>query len=225
MGHHNAQIILNWVYANFAEPEQLFVAGCSAGGYGAVAQASYLMEHYADVPAVLLADSSHGVLQEGWDGFTQWGTLENLPPFIEDLANVSPEDYDTTFHFLAMSDYFPENHFAQYNSFLDVVQIAYYGVQLGYPLDTEEDFIRIAGLWSAAYLADMRQLSQVENFSYYSAGGTLHCIDPRPYFYEYEVNGVLFADWLRDLLTGETRNVTCNLFAQECTESPVPLES
>lgn len=219
-GHHNAQIVLDWVYENFLEPEQVFISGCSAGGYGAVSQTSFIMEHYQDIPAVMLADSSHGVLPTAWEGFESWGTLENLPDFIVDLAEVSAEDYDTTYHVREMSAYFSDNQFAEFNSFLDPVQIGFYGALLGYDLSFENDIIEVATEWSGRLARNLSSLSRIDNFSHYMAGGSQHCLVIYDLFYEYEVRGVVFSDWVDALLDGNSSNVSCSILTGECLTAP-----
>jgi Pectinacetylesterase len=219
-GHANAQLVLEWVYGNFVEPEQILISGCSAGGYGAVAQAPYIMEYYQDSSALMLADSSQGVLPIAWEGFLNWGTLDNLPDFIVDLADVSVEDYDTTYQIEQMALYFPENKFAQYNSFFDAVQIGFYGALLGYDLSFENDIVEVATDWSSNLARNLSSLSRIDNFNYYTAGGSQHCLVIYQEFYDYEIRGLVFSDWLANLLEGDVSNVSCSILTGECLNAP-----
>lgn len=219
-GYNNSQLVLDWVYDNFAEPEQIVVTGCSAGGYGAVTSAPFVMEHYEGIPTVLIADASAGVLTPDWQGSITWGSLEVLPEFIPDLANVALEDYDTTFHIEQSAIYFPENQFAQFNSYIDGVQVGFYAATQGGELDFETQGVAIAAQWSASLLRSSQQLSSYDNYTYYTAGGFEHCVINNNLFYEYDQSDVVFADWYGDVITQSAENVTCSVLDGSCFVAP-----
>ncbi|MGJ3239920.1 MAG: hypothetical protein ACFE0Q_14510 [Anaerolineae bacterium] len=209
------------MYDNILEPQQIVISGCSAGGYGAVTHAPYIMENYAGVPAAMIADSSHGVLPPSWGGLLTWGTLDNLPAFIPEMAAVTVDEYDTTLQIELSASYFPDNQFAQFNSYLDGVQIGFYGRILGQELSTEEEFVALGSQWSAALLTNIRRLSMLENFNNYTAGGFQHCVVNSDLFYAYDQNGVNFADWFADVVERSASNVSCSILAGECFVSPL----
>jgi hypothetical protein len=220
-GFDNASAVLAWVYENYAEPKQVFVTGCSAGGYGAINHAAYIMNNYAGTRVVMLADASNGVTPPGWNGLASWNTLGNLPDFIPALADVTPEQYSATYHIRAMARFFPDNVFAEYNTFLDQVQVGFYAFMTGRQVNAE-NFAQIAPEWSKELLENVKSLEvTVPNYHNYLAGGLVHCITGAPIAYEYEVQGVKFTDWVQSLLDGTVRrSPTCDVSAGECTQSP-----
>jgi len=219
-GYNNAQLVLDWVYDNFPQPEQIVVSGCSAGGYGAITNAPFVMEHYQGTPTALIADASAGVLTSDWQGTTTWGSLSVLPEFIPALANVDPDSYDTTYHIEQSAIYFPENEFAQYNSYIDGVQVGFYAASQGGELDFETQGVAIAAQWSATLLRNTTALSAYDNYNYYTAGGFEHCVVNNDLFYEYDQSGVVFADWFGDVIAESADNVTCSVLNGSCFVAP-----
>ena len=223
-GVPNSQAVLEWVYANIMAPEQVFISGCSAGGYGASAHAASIMNHYEGVPAVLLSDSSNGVLTPEWNGRETWNIEASSPDFMESLAMMGDE-IDTTTQFIETAKAFPDNTFAQYNTFLDQVQVGFYGLLQGVFV-TEDNFVEVATSWSTGLLTNLFTISgSVENFRSYTAGGTLHCIVNRPDFYTYEVGGIAFSAWVGSLLSADVPDsISCDVEAGECLSAPASAE-
>ncbi|RLB60247.1 MAG: pectinesterase, partial [Deltaproteobacteria bacterium] len=65
-GAVNGGVAMDWVYENIPDPERVVVTGCSAGGYGAIGWAPYIMQHYDGVPVVQIADCANGVAVAGF---------------------------------------------------------------------------------------------------------------------------------------------------------------
>lgn len=214
-GYNNSQAVLNWVYDNFAEPEQVFVTGCSAGGYGATLNAPYVMEHYADVPVIHMADAAVGVTPDYWTGLTTWA-FENLGF----LPEINPDTFNTDY-MAALAELYPNNIVSQYTTYMDQVQVGFYGIQTGVFLDAS-NFLPMAVEWGAGAEERLNSLNEAnENFYSYLAGGMVHCITPLPEFYEYEVEGVSVSAWVADLLDGDTaQDVSCDLLRGQCFGAP-----
>ena len=51
-GGENARVAIQWMVRNFAEPEQLFVTGCSAGSYASIFWGAKIAEMYEGKPCV-----------------------------------------------------------------------------------------------------------------------------------------------------------------------------
>lgn len=220
-GFENASKVLEWVYANFVTPEQVFVAGCSAGGYGASTHAPFIMNHYSDTEVVMFSDAANGVSPRNWEGFNTWDIFANNPEFIDSLAGITGERYNTTLRYREMAKAFPNNRFAQFNSFLDTVQVGFYGLLIGTPV-SQENFPQIGPRWATQMWSNILSLETVNpNFYSYTAGGLLHCITPDPAFYEYTVQGVRFDQWVKSLLDGTAdKSPTCDISLGECTNPP-----
>jgi hypothetical protein len=196
-GAVNAQAALDWAYANVLAPSQLTVAGCSAGGYGAIFWAPRILAHYPGAAAAQLADSAAGVVPTGFFATLQdnWGTDTAWPSFIPALA---PDRLDRTQLALAdlysgVAGYFPLAAFAQYNTLQDTTQTLFFGLARG-GLATPEE-------WSARMQASLATIRAANaNFSAYTAPGTQHCIINRPEFYTTAVAGTRVVDWVGSLV-------------------------
>ncbi|MEO1291077.1 MAG: pectin acetylesterase-family hydrolase [Chloroflexota bacterium] len=125
-GFNNASAVLEWVYANFQSPSRLLISGCSAGGYGALHQAPYIMEQYSGVPTTIISDAAIGIQGKNWNGFETWNALSTLPDFIPELANMTTQDYSTTAHMEIVVRTYPQTNFAQYSSYLDETQVSFF---------------------------------------------------------------------------------------------------
>ena len=221
-GVDNAQAVLDWTYENFTAPDDVFVTGCSAGGYGATYHAPFVMENYPDNRVVHLADAATGVTPMGWDGYNQWDIFSGLPEFVEDLDEATIDTYSNNLSTIASANAFPNNVFAQYNTFIDEVQVAFYGIIIGEPALDEASFVALAQEWSPALIDNLTEIStSTDNFFSYTAGGTLHCITGLPELYTYAYDGLTVADWVDSLLTGDAMSdVSCDVVTGECLTAP-----
>ena len=188
---------------------------------GAITHAPFIMNHYPDVPVAMIADSSHGVLASDWQGLVTWGAMSNLPDFIPEMADITPENYDASFYIELSSQHFPDNHFAQFNSYVDGGQVVFYSATQNYDIADEAGFMRVAGEWTALFFAGILRLSQLDNFNHYTAGGFEHCIVNKDLFYEYDQSGVIFSNWFADVIAGTASNVSCSVISQDCFVSPI----
>lgn len=219
-GYRNASAVLEWTFANAPAPSQVVVAGSSAGGYGATVYAAPIMAQYADVPAVLLADASAGIMPAETDALTTWNSAASLGALLgEDL---SPESLVNR-AFITTAAQFPQNSFGQYNNFLDAVQVAFYGYMTGRDVQAGglTVFQEVAGEWSMGLLMSLTGLtSMLTNFDAFTAGGILHTVLLRPEFYTLTASDVVMRDWFVDLLAGQAETVGCNLTSGECVSGP-----
>ncbi|MCL4255019.1 MAG: hypothetical protein KJ043_14740, partial [Anaerolineae bacterium] len=119
------------------QPEQVFVTGCSAGGYGATVNAPFIMEHYADVPVVHMADAAVGVTPDYWDGLTTWGFGK-----LGFLDEVNPDTFNTEY-MLKLAEMYPNNIISQYTTYMDQVQVGFYGIQTGVFVNSS-NFLNVA---------------------------------------------------------------------------------
>jgi hypothetical protein len=196
-GALNAKAALDWTYANILAPSRLVVAGCSAGGYGATAWSGDILMHYPGASAAHLADSSAGIVPEGFFKIVldDWGVAASpaWPGFIPslaldrlDTAHASlPDLYD------GVAGFFPLAAFSQYNTLQDSNQMFFYAIS-GAKTDD----------WSPRMQASVARIESANaNFFSYTAPGSQHCIINRPEFYTTSVGGVRLTDWVQTLVT------------------------
>lgn len=219
-GWHNTQAVLDWTFANAPQPSQVFLGGASAGGYGATVYAPAIMEQYAGVPVVHVADGAVGVMPAETDALTLWNAAVSVAPLLGD--DLAPDTLMTD-TMIALTATYPDNTFAYMTTFVDITQVAFYAYLSGIDLQAggEELFRQVAQEWAFKLLGQMLQINAAaENFRSYLAGGTLHTFLLRPEFYTYVVGDVTARDWFAALLAGEAESVGCDVMSGECLEAP-----
>jgi hypothetical protein len=200
-GAVNASAALSWAYDNVPAPGQVFVAGCSAGGYASILWSAQVMARYSGASAAQLADSAAGIVPAGFfmTPLTNWNVASAWPSFIPSLAldrldtsRVSLADF-----YSGVAGYYPLSAFSQFNRLADTTQVFFYALTKGGAATAEE--------WAALMQASLATIqSNNPNFFGYVAPGTDHCVINTPALYSTQVGGVRLVDWLRKL--SETRN-------------------
>lgn len=191
-GVNNAQTVLDWVYANYPDPSQVFVNGCSAGSYGSIFYAPSIANAYPNALFAQLGDAGIGVVMPDFEGLETWGFFDTVDLYVPELAEMTMEGFDGTVLYEAASTLEPDKPFAEYTSLQDSVQTMFYQLMGG---DGEA--------WSPNAQGYLDELDALPNFNYYTATGDQHCIIPLPEFYEVETNGTPLVDWVRALMNGE----------------------
>lgn len=219
-GAANAQSALDWTYSNYEAPSQVFVTGCSAGGYGAAYHAPYVMDNYAGTRVVQLGDASNGASPDTVSLLDIWNSAAVIPDTMPELLESTPSSF-TTDYYIAMTALYPDNVFAQYNTFIDQVQVAFFGFLSGMEVN-EDTFPDIAGEWAPLLIVNLSTIDMMRNnFTYYTAGGTVHCVTGRPEFYSYRVGGVSVAEWVGEMLAGDVPDaLSCDYATGACLQAP-----
>jgi hypothetical protein len=196
-GFTNAQAVLEWVYEHYDSPEQLIITGSSAGAYGAIFNAPYILDHYPDAQAAVFGDAGIGVLPPNWDGFETWNVDANVAAVPGYTGVVAGEGFTNSLY-TAAAHAFPQAAVAEYTSANDQVQMGFYFLMGG-----EDD-------WSAGMQARFAALDELPNFRSYIGWGATHTILVTPLFYAMQVEGVAFRDWFAALVNGDAvENAAC----------------
>jgi hypothetical protein len=193
-GAVNARAALDWVYANFAAPERVLVTGCSAGGYGSIGHAPYVMQHYPNVPVVEIADCAAGIATAGFFLLLSgvWDPSVVTSSFVPGVAAIAPAALTTTDVYIENAAFFPTQTFAQYNVQFDETQMSFYEDMNGNPAD-----------WSGLMNESVTAISAAaDNFASYVAPGFKHCIIEDNDFYTVESNGVPLREWYTNRANG-----------------------
>ncbi len=212
MGYVNATAALDWTYENYDKPSQVFLPGCSAGGYGSIYNAPRIMNHYKDTRVIQLGDASVGVTPKGWDGPVSWGMYDNLPA---DMAGATPDTLRFNDFYKTAAKDFPNNEFSEFTSYTDSVQIGFFYIIAGTYTDP-----KVAGAdWILGMQSSLSGLrNNLPNFRAYQAWGSQHCVTPAPEFYTYQVNGVRMTDWVADLVSDTP---PANAICKDCSTPEV----
>ena len=113
-----------------------------------------------------------------------------------------PETLSIEDVYIQLAEFEPNVRFAQYSTAFDADQISYYTAMGGEIHD-----------WSPQFFESIETIkADAKNFRAYVAPGSMHCILNYAHMHTRTVNGVLFADWLEQLVLGETMpdSVSCD---------------
>lgn len=202
-GAVNAKATLDWVFEQFSDLAKVFVAGKSAGGYGAIFWTKAVKDHFAQIPVYQLSDCSSVVsdslppiLEKNWHS----QLVENLQ--MKPSANLLADAY------LVIGKQYPTGlYLAQINSIYDGVLIGYTGALEGQYFPKKE----FAQSWSQKMQKSTETVAHnLDNFVYFNTdfgqgpdGKTPHTYFHNNSFYRVEEGGVLLLDWLNAWLNEE----------------------
>lgn len=213
-GKQNSAKVLDWVYNNFPSPQSIVVSGSSAGAIGASFHAGFIAEHYGSSPVVLLADAAGGYGSPNLPVVhNAWNTAASLPDWPE-YRNATNDSITFEDFYIASAKRCPNLTIAQYNAAQDSVQISFTEL-MGDPPGSFKLPERLLNNY-------LKIESAVDDFYTYTAGGRVHTILASPIFYQYEVEGVRFVDWVADLIAGKpVADISCVNEASGCDLAPV----
>jgi len=212
-GFVNSQAVLDWVYARYPDPEKILVTGCSAGAYGAIGHSPWIAERYPQADVVVVADSGAGVITDTFfqDSFPNWNVGEILPDWIEGIGDIDVMDLIIEDLYVAVGDAYPGMRVSQYNTAYDKDQGFYYEAMGGDRAD-----------WRALMEAKIADISsRADNFRYYKAPGQIHCVHPYAFYYDQEVNGVPYVDWLAAMIDGDDAPDSVGCEGDACLDDPI----
>jgi hypothetical protein len=213
-GQVNAMTALQWIYANFAAPRDIFVTGTSAGGYATPFYASLLARHYPRSRVAGLGDAAGALRVPGsaeprrrqaMAERSPWGLPEVLrrhSGWEQYQAGPGIVDLNVTAAGAA-----PGLGLFQLDHAHDRQQRLRYFIHFGDP--NPEVF--------AALRANRRDISAaVPRFRWFTAGGPDHGIMFHARFYSYNTEGHRLRDWVAAIAAGEKVQTV------ECTECSRP---
>jgi hypothetical protein len=200
-GYVNASTALNWIYANFEQPDSIFITGCSAGSIGSILHAPHLIQHYPQTSVIQLGDSGGGLtLYIPWDIDADYDAGEYFPYWIPGMQEEIAHSFTVSNFTSAVANYYPAYIFSQFNAANDSTQRRYFTADGG----AEEDF-------AAALQRSLNELQEnSDNFRSYTAQGERHCVLKHTNFYAEETDGIRFRDWVANLAHQiEVESVNC----------------
>ena len=208
-GFVNFSAVLDWIQDNLEQPEKIFVSGCSAGSYGSIMDAPHIHQVYPDVPLYQLGDAGAGVMTDDFfqNSFPNWGATQNIPDWIPAPDGSWDEVSSLADLYIAVANYYPNDHWSQYNTAHDQIQTLMYSAIGG----TADD-------WAKLMLASIQEIQEsAPNFHAYIAPGAIHCITSDDIFYTREVNGVRFRDWVDAMVNDEAWD---DVMCTDCETDP-----
>jgi len=206
-GADNFRVVLEWMRANFVAPEEILVAGSSAGAYGAATHYGRIRDVYPSGRAVMLGDAGQGVTTMDFLERRNGNWRYQLP---ESVFGANPQLTSDDDVVGALAAHYPGDRFAQYTTAHDRTQAGFYALM------GAQNACRA---WSEKMVSDLRRRQGGANFRSYLAAGSAHTILRDPRYYTEQSGGAPFADWVAALLDGGTENracQTCAVPAERC---------
>ncbi len=227
-GFVNAQVVEKWTREHFVNPDVVFVAGSSAGGYGALLNSLYLQQNvYQASKFYVFDDAGSGVITQAFQdtNLGQWGVQKTLPKWIpgfnKPLSKLSISQLAS-----AAALFYARASFAQYTTAWDQVQTQFYNGMANGDAD-------LLNWWhsTCAWDSGMRTLVQAAfagapaNYRYYIGPGTRHTVLELDKVYT-DAPGTLptVIDWINGMLAGSSSWVVqdCNPNCDPEPGDPVP---
>jgi hypothetical protein len=187
-GYRNVSAALAWVEEQGFQPNQVIVAGASAGSYGALFYAPRIARLYPSASLVLIGDSGVPLLN-GYPGIMYgWGAAPVLRRLWNNEAVLEAQDLTLQRAHAVIADARPDAVLAQITSDRDAVQSAFYLIS-GSPK------------WRAATYELLDSLTaMLPSFRSFVVDGSDHGLLRTDAFYSYEADGVRLRDWVQDLV-------------------------
>ncbi|MGD9967139.1 MAG: pectin acetylesterase-family hydrolase [Hyphomonadaceae bacterium] len=189
-GADNFRVILDWMKHAFVQPEQVLVAGSSAGAYGAATHYARIRQAYPRAQSMMIGDAGQGVMTQAFLDRRQqsWGFA--LPRgVLARNAAVTPE----TDIVAALAARYPNDRFAQYTTARDITQTSFYAL-----MGAEN----ACNAWSETMSRALAHRQRAPNFRSYLARGETHAILRTARFYTETSGGGPLPEWLGAMLEG-----------------------
>jgi len=198
-GFDNFMVVLDWIGRNVAPPNDLLVAGASAGGYGAVINFPWAAKLFPNARLSVLADASQGVSTPAFDtGLPGRGSWDlQLAPWA--FGN-DPQALRSGELLRAAARAYPAARFGQYTTTQDSVQSSFYAYMKA-AYGPGGSCPRALPDWNQQMLGTLASYStELANFRSYVAPGDEHTILGSDAYYDTPSWGPRFADWLAAML-------------------------
>ena len=207
-GAENSRVVEKWAREHFVNPEEVFVTGSSAGAYGTIAGAAYLLQNvYTASRFNVVGDAGTGVVTQEFVG-TQllgWGIEKNLPRWIPGLDVSDLTQLDLADLWAAVANFYPRHKFGQYTTAYDGGsggQTFFYNVMV-----QGNDIARWLQWWlstcdwhTKARAIVQDTAARAPNFRYYIGAGSRHTIWGSDKIYTETKGGVIpFARWVEQM--------------------------
>ncbi len=234
-GKVNFRVVLKWIQNTFTTaPQKIFVAGSSAGAYGAGLNFADIVDAYPSSMAYCFPDAGNGIMpdddavfkdlaNERWNLQLPW----QVPEFIEGTNNFA--DFSTGELYGAIANHYPDSIVTPYTAAWDHNQIMFYYIMLYIdwwymPLwqNYYENVDAHSEDWNArmyAVLDDTMAHAAAGNYRYYVGPRCNHTILGSPDFYDELSGGYSLLEWVTQLLDSGVDNLP-NVLCTDCDTKP-----
>ena len=229
-GAVNARVAEKWARDHFVNPEEIFVSGSSAGAYGAIAQAPYLMEFaWPSSQFAVVGDAGNGVITEEFlvNDISKWGVEKNAPRWIEALDGPITE-LSIVDLYVEVARQYPWNRLGTLTSAYDGTsggQSGFYNIMRnhGNPISALV-WWNASCEWNGIMRAqNVETASRASNFHYYIGPGFRHTAFGNDKVYDQTTGNVpTIVSWVEAMLAGSPDwvNVECEDCGQRVASDP-----
>jgi hypothetical protein len=189
-GADNFRAVLNWVKHNFEQPDQILVAGSSAGAYGAATHYPRIRSAYPGARAMMIGDAGQGVMTQDFLDRRTRSWRSAIPRALFSRRDAITPDTDVVARLAAR---YPRDRFAQYTTAHDITQSSFYAL-----MGAEN----ACHAWTERMTGALAQRQTVTNFRSYLAAGDMHSILRTPRFYTEQSGGAAFTEWFAAMIDG-----------------------
>lgn len=226
-GHENFLAALRYLRDHYPPEtvEKIFVAGQSAGAYGAVFSFPYVKEIYKNSTVYCFGDAGMGVTTQSFvdSAINNWKILENLPDWIPGIDSANFKNMTMGEFVKNIADYYPDSLIAQYTTKYDTNQRFFFYVMMYIDEPELWDFMdgdgyyvpdEITCEWIEIMLDHIKTAQSAPNYDAYVAPGEIHTITTSEDMYTVLSNGVSLISWINQMLDLEP-----NWISVECDET------
>ena len=206
-GADNFRVVLEWMRQNFDAPEQILVAGSSAGAYGAATHYAAIREAFPSGRAVMFGDAGQGVTTRDFLNVRNASWHYQLPDTIFGADGSVTADEDIVG---LLATHFPNDRFAQYTTAQDITQTAFYALM---------GASGACRAWNQKMASDLERRQDAPNFRSYVGAGQSHTILRTPLFYSQRSGGEPFAEWMAKAIDDDAEG-WANRACQNCMRPP-----
>ncbi len=195
-GFVNFQLVMKWISINIKNPEKIFVAGSSAGAYGAALNFPYIKDKYPDATIYVLGDAGNGVIPGSFlaTADSAWDIQ------FHSVFGPNPLQLSVSAIYSIIASTYSDTIFAQFTNAWDGTQSYFYNVMLN--IDTPalwDDYSGVQCDWNSNLYALLEDVTE-PNYRYYVASGDSHTILLDGALYTDNSGGLIFVDWLSAML-------------------------
>lgn len=191
-GYQNGRSVLNWIYESVKDPETIVVNGSSAGGLATPFYANIIANHYPEARVVGIGDAAGAYRKSATEkaDLTSWN-MEKAYNNYNAFSNLSSQNIGIEKLYISAAN--PQ-----------VKNLELFQVDQAYD-QAQHFFLRQAGTENPDVLAlvqkNRRDISNsYPEFRSFMIGGREHTVFNRSLFYNYRSNGILFRDWVKEIL-------------------------
>lgn len=210
VGYENINLYLQRLIPTFANASQVMLTGVSAGGFGAAFNYDRVASAFCPTPVVLLDDSGPPMadkylapcLQKQWRGL--WNIDKTLPPGCSGCDG--PDGGGIVNYASYLSKRWPESRMGLISSTHDSVISTFFG----FGHDTCGTPLPLTGAEYEAGLVDLRDtfLGSSGHWGTYYVNSITHTYLIGPGFYTTQVGNKPLTSWVKELLDGQTSNIS-----------------